>query len=214
MTRGIPSEMADILAGNRVSLFYAVEALFDSGAIRLWTGHGDRVIGGETYTGAGYLLSVSGMEESNDLSAKGAKVRLSGNISSLVSLALQEPFQNRRAKIIFGVERQPVSGWVLENGRWKDAGVWDDTAYWRDDASGIFYTVEVFAGIMDKMSMKTGGTDATIDLTIESKYVSLQRANVRRYTPENHKLRHPSDTFFDWVPSLQDKEIAWGRKTS
>jgi hypothetical protein len=54
----------------------------------------------------------------------------------------------------------------------------------------------------------------TITVAIENKLVTLQRPNIRRYTSANHKLRHPTDTFFDFVQALQDKEIAWGRTVS
>jgi len=41
---------------------------------------------------------------------------------------------------------------------------------------------------------------------------------VRRYTRESHagvrtaKGLSGSDTFFDWVTKLQDKQIVWGRE--
>ena len=73
--------------------------------------------------------------------------------------------------------------------------------------------VEVFAGTIDKMAIQDGGQTGTIDVTIESKWVRLDRANARRYTSESQKSRHPSDTFFNWVADLQDKEVVWGRKS-
>ena len=101
----------------------------------------------------------------------------------MISLALQEPYQGRTARVLFGV-----------------AGVNDH--------------VEIFSGLMDVMTIQEDGSTATIELTVESKMVTLQRPNIRRYTSENHKLRYPSDTFFDFVEQLQDKEIAWGRSIS
>lgn len=195
MTRGVATEIITALAQDSVGLFMAVEMLFDdqSGtrfdeagyvgdrAVRLWTGYADKTIDGETYTGAGSLLSFSQMEEASDLSAKGMTVALSGEVASLVSLALQEPYQNRKARVLMGVE-------------------------------GESDFVEVFSGILDTMPIQTGATTATISVNIESKYVSLQRPNIRRYTKENHRARFSSDTFFDYTQSLADKEIAWGRK--
>lgn len=181
MSRTLPAGMAAALAGESVTLFYAVELLFDSGAIRVWTGFGDKTINSETYTGAGYLLNIDGIAEVADLSAKGITLTLSGVDVSLVSLALQEPYQGRSARVLFGV-------------------------------NGVNDFVEVFAGLMDVMVFQEDGTRATIELTVESKLVTLQRPNIRRYTSESQKLRYPTDTFFDYVEQLQDKEIAWGRK--
>mgnify|MGYP003645835574 CR=1 FL=1 len=154
---------------------------FDGGGVRFWTGYGDRTIDGETYTGTGSLLDVSGIEEVGDLSAKGANVSLSGIDASIVSLALSEPYQGRTARILFGVV----------------------------DVADF---VEVFAGLMDVMTINHSGESVTVALSIESKLVTLQRANIRRYTQANHTLRHPGDDFFSNVTSISDKELVWGRK--
>lgn len=181
MARTLPAGMASALAQGSVTLFYAVEMLFDSGAIRLWTGYGDKVINGQTYTGAGTLLNIDGIAEVADLTASGISVTLSGISASVISLALTEPYQGRVAKVYFGVE-------------------------------GVSNPLEVFSGLMDVMTIQHSGESVRVNLSVESKLVTLQRPNSRRYTSANHKLRHPTDTFFDYVTSLQDKEIVWGRK--
>lgn len=103
MSRTVPAAILTALAQPEVEPFYAVEALFDSGPVRLWTGYGDRTIDGDTYTGAGSLLNIDGIGEVADLSAKSITVSLSGNLTSLVSLALQEPYQRRKCRVLFGV---------------------------------------------------------------------------------------------------------------
>lgn len=100
--RDISTALSDKLLGKDVDLFVAVELMFDSGALRIWSGIGDKPIGGQTYTGTGSLLSVGGIEESDDLSAPGASISLNGVDSSLVSLAIQEPYQNRDCRILLG----------------------------------------------------------------------------------------------------------------
>ena len=183
MSRIVPSSILTALAQPEVQPFYAVEFSFDSGTIRFWTGYGDRTIDGQTYTGTGSLLSISGMEEAADMSAKSSTVSMSGIPGALVSLALQEPYQNRPCRILFGVI----------------------------NSTDI---VESFAGFMDKMSIDDGGDTATITLSVESKWVKLDRVNARRYTSESQKSRYPTDTFFDYVSDLQDKDIAWGRQNA
>ena len=100
--RDISTALSDKFLGKDVDLFVAVELMFDSGALRIWSGIGDKSIGGQTYTGTGSLLSVGGIEESDGLSAPGASISLSGVDSSLVSLAIQEPYQNRDCRILLG----------------------------------------------------------------------------------------------------------------
>lgn len=103
MARSIPAAILSALTQPEVYPFYAVEMLFDSGSIRLWTGYTDRTINGQTYIGSGNLLSISGIDEVNDLSAKSATISLNGIASSIVSLALTEPYQRRQCRILWGV---------------------------------------------------------------------------------------------------------------
>lgn len=102
MSRTVPAAILTALTQPEVQPFYAVEMLFDSGAVRIWTGYGDRTIDGSTYTGAGTLLDIEGLGEVSDLSAKSITVSLSGVAASLVSLALQEPYQRRKCRVLFG----------------------------------------------------------------------------------------------------------------
>ena len=120
MSRTVPASILTALAQPEVEPFYAVEMLFDdtdgtrwdqvgyagNRAVRLWTGYDDRTINSEVYVGGGGLLSISGLEEVADLSAKGITISLTGLASSLVSLALQEPYQRRRVRVLFGVRDQ------------------------------------------------------------------------------------------------------------
>ena len=102
MTRSTPASLLTALSQPEVLPFYAVEMVFDSAPVRFWTGYGDRTISGDTYIGTGNLLSIPGLDEVNDLSAKSVTLQLSGVSSTLVSLALQEPYQRRVCKVYFG----------------------------------------------------------------------------------------------------------------
>lgn len=184
MSRTVPAALLSALSGDEIEVFYAVDLAFDSGNMRLWTGYGDRTISSQTYTGTGNLLTIDGLEEASDLSARGTTLTLSGLDSTIVSYALTEEYQGRLVTIYWGVGSE---------------------------------TVEVFSGYMDKMTIQDAGDNATISLSVESRLITLERANVRRYTSESHagvrtaKGLTGSDTFFDWVTKLQDKQIVWGR---
>ena len=100
--RDIGTELNNAFLQDNVELFVAVELMFDTGALRIWSGGDDKTIEGNTYTGTGSLLAVSGIEESDNLSAPGASITLSGLDSTIVSLAIQEPYQNRPCRILLG----------------------------------------------------------------------------------------------------------------
>lgn len=102
MSRTVPADLLTALGQSEVELFYAVELNFSSSPVRLWTGFGDKTIGTDTYIGSGNLLMIDGIDEVNDLSAKSMNLSLSGVPSSLVSLALQEPYQRRSCKVYLG----------------------------------------------------------------------------------------------------------------
>lgn len=87
--------------------------------------------------------------------------------------------------------------------------------------------VEIFSGYMDQMTIIDSGETSTIELTVESRLIVLERPNPRRYTSESHaQVRYrkwsddgnagnpADDTFFDWVQGLQDKQIVWGRSVT
>jgi hypothetical protein len=212
MARSIPAAILALLLQPEVYPFYAVEMLFDSGAVRLWTGHGDRTIDGQTYLGAGNLLSISGIDEVNDLSAKAATISLNGINSSIVSLSLTEPYQRRPVRILFGVDTPDKNGWILSSGNWDDDNIWYDDAWWKDSSVVANYFVEIFGGYMNTMAIEDSGETSNITLTVESRLIELNRPRVRRYTHESQKSRYPTDTFFSFVADLQDKDIVWGRK--
>lgn len=181
MSRTVPSDLLTSLSQSEVHPFYAVDMDFDTAPLRFWTGYGDKTIFTNTYTGTGSLLSISGLEEANDLSAKGVTLQLSGVPTEIVSLALQEPYQRRDCKIYFGTT----------------------------DTSA---PIEVFSGLMDKMTIEDSGDSSVIQLTVESKLLRLNKASNWRYTQESHKSRHSGDTFFSYVTDLQNKDIIWGRE--
>ena len=103
MSRTVPAAILTALAQPEVEPFYAVEIDLDSGPLRLWTGYGDRTIEGNTYTGGGTLMTIEGLEEVADLSAKNITLTLSGMPAEVISLALQEPYQRRKVRVLWGV---------------------------------------------------------------------------------------------------------------
>ena len=102
MSRTVPSALLTALGQSQIEPYYAVEMLFDGGNVRLWTGYGDRAVAGNTYLGAGSIINIDGLAEVADLSAKSITITLSGIPSTLISTALQEPYQRRKCRVYFG----------------------------------------------------------------------------------------------------------------
>jgi hypothetical protein len=189
MSRSVPASILTALGQSAIEPFYAVELDLDSGPLRLWTGYGDRTLDGNTYTGGGDLMGIEGLEEVADLSAKMVTLTLSGMPASIVSTALQEPYQRRRVRILFSVESIPGIATV---------------------SSSDF--VEVFSGSLNEMTIDDGPESGTISVTVDSRLVELEGASNYRYTSESHKSRHATDTFFDFVADIQDKGVRFQPK--
>lgn len=205
MARSIPAGLMTALTQSVIEPFYAIEMIFDTMPVRFWTGIGDRTLEGNTYTGAGGLLSISDLEEIGDLSAKSASVTISGISTDIVALALVEPYQRRPCRILFGCAVPAL----LPDGLWDDYSLWDDSLLWNDAPNDV---IEMFSGKMNTMTIEDAPDSATITLTIESRLIELQRAKTRRYNHESHISRYPGDTFFATVADLQDRQVTWGRK--
>ena len=162
-----------------------VELEFDSAATRLWSGYGDLSWNSYTWTGAGNLMTLGGIEETTEVKAIGTQVSLSGLPSEIVSLALQEDYQGRTARIYLGALDE--SGDVIS----------DPTI--------------IFGGRMDVMSIEESGETAQINISIENRLIDFERTKIRRYTDQDQKIDYPDDRGFEFVASIQNTEIVWGR---
>lgn len=181
MSRDISVSLLNSLDDGVVYPFFAVDLDFSSSPLYVWSGYGDLTIGSKTYLGAGQLLSVSSVEESTEIEAKGASITMSGIPSDFLSLALTEPYQGRECRIYFGMTNNP-----------------SDYA-------------EVFSGELDQMNVSEESSTATISITVENVLIKLERPVVRRFTDQDQRSRFPSDKGLEFVASLQDKEIFWGK---
>ena len=85
MSRTVPAALLTALGQSEIQPYLAVEMLLDSGPLRLWTGFGDKTVAGNTYTGGGTLLSIDGLGEVSDLSAKSITITLSGMPAEIIA---------------------------------------------------------------------------------------------------------------------------------
>ncbi len=153
MSRSIPSSLLSALIGDKIQPYFAVELMFDTRTItgvdgnpvsisplRMWTGLGDRTItvqgSSQVFTGTGSLLTIGDLEEVGDLSSKSVEFTLSGIPNSIISLALQEPYQRRVARLYLG-EQSDSSVVEIFSGKMDKMTIIDEA-----DTSTIALTVE------------------------------------------------------------------------
>lgn len=206
MTRDVSSAVLNALDDAVVYPFYAIELLFDGGnTLRMWTGQGTLTYNGVEYYGTGRILTVDSVEETTEISAKGATLTLSAVPASVLSLALSEPYQGRKCNIFFGMFAR---GNLLTE---------SNVFILQEDGSKIFLEAQetgltqIFSGYMDQMNIEEGPNATTMSLTVENKLVDLERVRVARFTSAYQKSKYPADKGLDFIEDLQDKNIVWGK---
>jgi hypothetical protein len=70
--------------------------------------------------------------------------------------------------------------------------------------------MQIFGGRMDAATVELG-TICTITVTAESRLVDWERPRVRRYTHEDQQAAWPEDMGLEFVASMSELELIWGR---
>lgn len=225
MSRDLSNNVIANLEDEVIYPFFAVELNFDEGTfegvdgnlhdrvLRLWTGFGTLVYNGQDYYGTGNLLDISSVEESTEIGAKGATLTLSGVPSEVISLALTEAYQGRTCNIHFGLIQK--GSLELESSQ----EVLQDYIKLEDGGKITLERVivdltQLFTGYMDQMSIDEGPDTSTVQLKVENKLIDLERARVGRFTSQHQKSIYPEDKGLDFVESLQDTTLNWGRSVN
>lgn len=209
MSRGLTAEFVAQLQNQMIYPFFTVSLQFDSGEINLWTGLYDLNVKGKVYTGAGDLLQVSTIEETAELAARGATLSLSGIDTSVISLALQEPYQGRECSIGMGV----FNGFTEQGALLKD-GITTEfillESGGRTLLEGDLFHFEAFNGYMDTMQVLESEETSHIQMTVENRLIDLERSRVFRYNSASQQLRYPTDKGLNYIESTTDREVYWG----
>lgn len=188
MPRSITPDFLAAIASQQIRPAVFVEAYFASGPVRLWTGLGTTAWNGQTWMGVGSLGSVSTIEEGSTVEAKGINLTLSGIDASLLRLVEGEFQQGLPVRVWLGL--YDANGQLIPN------------------------PVLSFAGKTDQPTIEVSGDTATITITCENLLIDLNTSVERRYTNEDQQLDYPGDRGFEFVPSIQQRTIYWGRSAS
>jgi hypothetical protein len=186
MSRDLPAAItAALTGGDAMRLALLVEMEFASGFLRLWSGLSPLTYDDREWTGAGTLFGFGSVEETREVVANGATIFLSGIPSDLVSACINDAQQGKIGRIYLA---------VLD----ADGAVDGDA-------------VELFVGRLDVPTISDEGPNCTIAITYESRMIDLTRPCEFRYTHESQQVLHPGCLGFEFVTSIQDLEITWGR---
>lgn len=140
---------------------------------------------GQTWLGIGEVAGISDVAEMADAAARGVSFTLSGVDSWIVTPALnRQNYKYRAAKIYRG---QLDANEDLVDDPWL-----------------------VWSGRMDVGSMTYDRKTASAQMDCEPDAARLLRANMSRYSNEDHQLRHSGDAFYEFLAQMEKKDAVWG----
>ena len=233
--RTLTDAYARALQGDILFPIYFFEAEFADGAINLWTGMGERVWDGKTWSGVGWLLGLSEVEEAAETRSTTLTVGLPAT-TELVSAALAQFRKNKPLTIWQGLlqegilEGDPATGIVegflemivLDGDPPSDTFEGDPATMIVEghvrgelvdgmaEGTLIDDPVQIFAGLAEISEIDVDPGKPSIRFRYASKLADLERARVRRQTHEDQQIDCPGDRFFEFVGPLSDKKIQWG----
>lgn len=150
--------------------------------LRLWSGLGDITWNGYTWSGAGTLLALDGIEETTQNRSVGFKVSLAGLNSAILTIAIDAD----KSKYL------PGTIWLAAL-----------------DSTGVVIADPYLArsGLLNRVAWTDSGERCDITAEYEDENVEITQSDGRRYTPEDQAIDYPGDKGFDQVAELQDKVI-------
>lgn len=184
MSRGLTPAVEAEVQKETVHLTFAGELDFASGFVRLVAGTEDVIIGGNLFLAAGGLVNLSTIREPSDLSTGQWEVTLNGVPSDKISLALNEHYQGRWARL-----------WAL---------VLDATTL-----QPIPDPILLIVGRMDQMIVTYDDAVAEVRVTITDHLADWDRPRVLRWTHEDQQLLHPGDRGLEFVPATAAWNFIW-----
>jgi len=164
-----------------------VELHFASGVAYVWSGYGTIVWNGHSWLGVGNLGTISVIEEGVTVNARGISITLSGINSSMLADALQDMQIGAPVMIYFGLFDSSSPPSLLP----------DPLTSW--------------AGRMDQPTINVGGDTSSITVNCENRLIDMNVPVDRRYTHDDQQISHPGDLAFQFVNSIQELTVYFGR---
>lgn len=184
--RDLTSDMLTALAKTTLCPVILVQADFDSGTVYTWTGRGDLLWDGKTWSGLGNLLGIEEIQETKALQANSVRFTLNGISPDILYIALAENYQNRDIYAWFGL-LDPDTGVLVADPHL------------------------VFRGFMDVMEVSTDGKTGSASINAENSLITAMQTKARYHTYEDQKGMYPTDEGESFAAGIEDVEIVWGR---
>ncbi len=182
MTRTLASAAGTHVDGAHVRPLMFARLEFDAGTLYLHDGIGTVTWGGFPWLGVGDFGSVELIEEGEQASPFAVRLRLSGLDTTIAASALTENYHLRPVDLYIG---------------------------FMSASNALVATPDlIWSGQMDVMDVQAGAENAVI-MTCESYLAKLDRINGKLFTDAEQKNLYATDTFFTYLPRMQDLKLIW-----
>lgn len=186
MARGLTTAFKNALATKNIKPTYLVYVNFST-PIYFTTSGFDIVYDGNTYTKQGFLISISNVSETTDITQNTLRVLLSGVDQSYISIVLNNEIANKQVKVHLGLL----------------------------DSSNALITDPylLFDGRIKSFSIEEKESDSIVSLQVASRWADFNRLNGRRTSINSQENVFSGDGNSFEFASIEMKNIQWGKSS-
>lgn len=193
MTRGLNSSLVSEITSDHVRLIWFVKMELDSGTLYMHDNIGKLNWGSQNWEGLGDFGSITGFQESEELSPFEITLSLSGISSDYISdedfknVVLTENFYMRPVTIYVGA-KNPDTGVLVAD------------------------PDEVWAGFTD-VGIISLGEENTVSIICENEFIIFTKSNGAVFSDADQQSRiQNGDKFFEFLTLMQDgsRKVVWG----
>ena len=171
-----------------VVLFAAIEAVFPSGPVNIWTGSGRLDWDSKSWDGLGTLINLEPVVETTDSRGNRVGASLSGLDEDFFNPVMVEDYQGGNASMWLGFIDQ--SGGIISD------------------------PYLLFRGAMDNDRIVDSGKTSVLTIWANSRLDDILRSRIYRYTDVDQQSIHPGDRGLEFVSQLQDLQVNWGKPSN
>lgn len=156
--------------------------------VRIHSGLGTISWGSRSWTGAGSLLSIDGIRQTNKFNPAPFRASLSGVDSTVTNIVFNQNYYRRPCKVYLG---GMSDGALVE-----DPGV-------------------IHSGFIESLEMELAGeTGDVVTLTSESEFILFKRSRNVRYSDRQLQSEYSGDVGLEYLESVATAKVVWRGKNN
>ena len=160
-----------------------IDMFFDREEINIWTRPVTGTFAQKTYQPLAGITGGLTFRNSLEDGAIESSIQLSGQSQEILNIALTEQFQNRRIEIILGN---------------------------LDENFEVESVETILPGVITNMPVTDDAESSEVSIVVESVFRAINQTEAFRLSSGDQKVRHPNDTFFDFIETTGINTPAFG----